>query len=180
MKKSLSILVALLVAAATITPLAALSLVSAGSSDDLFESEGMRGVTTDFLGSAGTIRTIPGPGAPWVIDEGEVRIDADGRLRVEVEGLVLDPATVPPPLGGTNPAGITHFRAIVSCLSVDQSGSPTVINVETDVNGDLLVMPTGVEGDAELDAMISLPDPCFGIIVFVTAPFGAWFAATGF
>ena len=115
---------------------------------------------------------------PWVIDEGEVRIDADGRLRVEVEGLVIDPA-VGGTLGGTNPA--PFFRVIVSCITgVDGTGSPTFTNVGIDVDGNTLSFPTGTEGDGELDTMITLPDTCFGIIVFVTSPGGSWFAATGF
>ena len=152
--------------------------------EELFESEGMRGLTTPFTNPPGStapfnnIRGVRGAGLPWVIDEGEVRIDADGRLRVEVEGLVVDPA-VGGALGGTNPA--PFFRVIVSCITgVDGTGSPTFTNVGTDVDGDTLSFPTGAEGDGELDAMITLPDTCFGIIVFVTSLGGMWFAATGF
>ena len=152
--------------------------------EELFESEGMRGLTTPFTNPPGStapfnnIRGVRGAGLPWVIDEGEVRIDADGRLRVEVEGLVIDPA-VGGALGGTNPA--PFFRVIVSCITgVDGTGNPTFTNVGSDVDGATLSFPTGAEGDGELDAMIMLPDTCFGIIVFVTAPNGSWFAATGF
>ncbi len=152
--------------------------------EELFESEGMRGLTTPFTNPMGApgptknIRGVPGAGLPWVIDEGEVRIDADGRLRVEVEGLVIDPA-VGGALGGTNPA--PSFRVIVSCITgVDGSGNPTFTNIESDVDGTTLSFPTAAEGDGELDATITLPDTCFGIIVFVTAPNGSWFAATGF
>ncbi len=152
--------------------------------EELFESEGMRGLTTPFTNPPGStapfnnIRGVRGAGLPWVIDEGEVRIDADGRLRVEVEGLVIDPA-VGGALGGINPA--PSFRVIVSCITgVDGTGNPTFTNVGTDVDGNNLSFPTGAEGDGELDATIILPDTCFGIIVFVTSPGGMWFAATGF
>lgn len=174
MKKSLSILIALLLGAAIAAPLAAVSLGSGGSSGEaIFESEGMRGVPTEFLAATGvTIRGVAGPGAPWVIDEGEVRIDADGRLRVEVDGLVIDPAHGPP-LGGINPA--PAFRVIVSCIDgTDGMGNPTFAEVITDP------FPADEEGDASLDTMISLPDPCFAIVVFVTHPvLHAWFAVTG-
>ncbi len=143
--------------------------VSAGG--DLFKSEGMRGVQAPFLRSF-AIRDVRGAGAPWIIDRGDVRIQEGGRLRVRVEGLVLDPATVPPPRGGTNP--VANFRAIVSCIDgVDFSDNPTFTNIVTER------FPADEEGDARLDTMIELPDPCFGIIVFVTSPGGSWFAATG-
>ena len=171
MKKSLSILVALLVAAAAITPLAALSLVSAGSSEEArFESEGMRGLTTELLGQDGTIRSVPGADFPWVIDEGEVKIE-DGKLQVEVKGLVLDPA-LGAPLGGTV-GSLTQFGVIVSCMTVI-AGSPEVENTP------VMLFDIDEEGDGELEIEISLPDPCFGLIVFVTSPGGSWFAVTGF
>ena len=150
---------------------------SAGSEDTLFESEGMRGVQAPFLNPV-EIRGVRGPGAPWILDEGEVEIERFGmgaaRLRVSVDGLVLDPATVPPPVGGTNP--VPNFRAIVSCLDgVDGVGNPTFTNVVTDN------FPADVEGNADVDTIIALPDPCFGIVVFVTTPFSPerWFAVTG-
>lgn len=94
------------------------------------------------------------------------------RLRVKVKELVLDPATVPAPVGGTNP--VPNFRAIVSCLDgVDGTGKPTFTNVVSET------FPADEEGDAKLDTLIMLPDPCFGIVVFVTSPGGSWFAVTG-
>lgn len=143
----------------------------------LFESEGMRGVSPDFL-SPVSIRDVMAPGAPWAIDRGEVKIEKTeiegvARVRVEVRGLVLDPEFVASPPGGTNPAA--NFRAIVSCIdAVDGTGTPTFTNVVSDL------FPADSAGNAELDTLLPLPDPCLGIIVFVTSPTERWFAITGF
>jgi hypothetical protein len=108
---------------------------------------------------------------PWEIDHGTADLRASGRLRVEVEGLVLarrDP--VPPALQGTNP--IPQFKAIVSCLTTT-GGAATTANVSTPL------VPASMTGDAEIDATLELPSPCFAPIVFVTSPGSMWFAVTG-
>ena len=55
-----------------------------------------------------SLHGIAGGGVPWAIDSGKAKLFADGRLEVEVEGLLL--------LNGTNP--IPNGRAIVTCSSV--------------------------------------------------------------
>ena len=54
----------------------------------------MAGIHPPFLGDAGlaAFRGVHGGGAPWVISEGVGSLRSDGRLRVRVRGLVLDPA----------------------------------------------------------------------------------------
>ena len=79
-------------------------------------------------------------------------------------------APVPPALQGTNP--IASFKAIVSCLS-SSGGAPTTVNVATDP------VPASATGDAEIEATVALPSPCFAPVVFVTSGGGSWFAATG-
>jgi hypothetical protein len=91
---------------------------------------------------------------------------ADGRLHVDVEGLVFAAG----PNQGTNT--IPAFKAIISCQTID-NGSATVSNISTGL------FPASTTGDAEVDARVSLPSPCIAPIVFVTSPTGAWFAATG-
>jgi hypothetical protein len=142
-------------------------------SSRVFESEGMRGVTVDFLNPV-TLRGVPGPGQPWALDRGEVKIEKTSaenvyRLRVEVRGLVLDPVTSTSPAAGTNP--VANFRAIVSCVDKPDG---TVTNVTSNL------FPANLAGDAELAELMNLPDPCMAIVVFVTSPAGNWFAVTGF
>jgi hypothetical protein len=46
-------------------------------------------------------------------------------------------------------------------------------NVETGL------VPATTTGNAEIEATVNLPSPCFAPIVFVTSPTGSWFAVTG-
>jgi hypothetical protein len=102
-------------------------------------------------------------------------LKSNGRLRVRVRGLVLDPAFVPPPLGGTNPIGT--FVAIVSALSADPSRNPVTLITPA--------FPASKDGDSEIAAALALPHPLYAPIVFVgflpptTPPAPRWFAVTG-
>jgi len=136
----------------------------------------MVAVTGPFVGSANAIRGINGGGLPWMISEGRGQLKSDGNLEVQVRGLVLfNGPPVPGNLQGTNP--IAAFRAVVSCQTI-VGGSPATRNVSTDP------FPATPDGNAEIEATISLPSPCIAPIVFVTngttPPPGAWFAVTGF
>ncbi len=90
----------------------------------------MAPVTGPFVGSANPIRGINGGGLPWQIAGAKGELEADGHLKVEVEGLVLlDGDPVPPALQGTNP--IANFQAIVSCMTI-VNGAAATANVATD------------------------------------------------
>lgn len=144
----------------------------AGSSDKVVEFDSMVGVSGPFLGTVNPVRGVPGGGLPWVLDRGEGELEADGKLEVEVQGLVLaDDPSVPPGLRLTNP--VPNFRAIVSCMIIDGAGNPAVVNVGTDN------FPASPAGDSEIEAQLDLPTPCFAPIIFVTSPGGSWFAVTG-
>jgi hypothetical protein len=109
---------------------------------------------------APTVQGLIGGGAPWVIDEGHAKLFADGRLEVDIDGLVLAGS-------GTNP--IANGRAIVTCNSVAAASSP--------------VVPFSATGDATVSTVLSLTSPCFAPAVFFVGvlPTGAerWFAVTG-
>jgi hypothetical protein len=100
---------------------------------------------------------VTGAGAPWSIDQGRAVLFADGRVHVEVEGLILTAL-------GRNPASTGKVR--VSCNGLPVAETATV--------------PFSPEGDAEVDAVVSLPSPCFGPSIFFTSAGGSWFAVTGF
>ncbi len=123
-------------------------------------------VVGPYVGSANPIRGVNGGGLPWQLASGNVDLRADGRLHVEVEGLVFAAG----PNQGTNT--VPSFKAIVSCQTID-AGAAAVSNTST------ALFPASTAGDAEIDATVSLPSPCYAPIVFVTSPGGAWFAATG-
>ena len=104
------------------------------------------------------IAGITGAGAPWVIDEGRAQLFADGRIHVDVEGLVI-PGRVPP-----NP--VDFGKAVVSCNGVFAD--------------DTALVPFSDEGNATVDDVVTLPAQCQGVTVFFTSPTGGWFAVTGF
>jgi hypothetical protein len=153
---------------ATIGLLMAFS-VGAWADDDLLEADTMVGVNGPFVGNANPIRGVNGGGLPWVLDEADVELDRDGKLDVEVEGLII-------PDMGNNPA--PFFKVIVSCLSVDADGILVTANVMT-TNGDEVMEGDPLNGDARIQADVVLPTPCIAPIVFVTSPNGDWFSATG-
>src|SRR4029450_8425199 len=101
----------------------------AGDRRKIFALDVMAPWSEPFTGATNAIRGVPGGGLPWELDAAKGELRADGRLEVEVEGLVLARrAPVPEALQGTNP--IASFKAIVSCLTVD-GGTAATVNVST-------------------------------------------------
>jgi len=129
----------------------------------------MVGVPPTFTGTQNPIRGIDGGGLPWMLTSASGSLKDSGKLKVEVEGLVLAAG----PNEGKNP--IADFRATVSCLTTGG-----VIDNETT---GLFPATTGSAlsggGNADIEAILSLPHPFIAPIIFVTSPGGAWFAATG-
>jgi hypothetical protein len=141
--------------------------LASGTSDKVLKFERMAPVVSPWTGATGVpIRGLAGGGVPWSIERGTGFLRADGRLHIEVEGLII-------PARGNNPIGA--FRGVVNCLT---PGSPT-----DGVNLVTAPAPATMAGDATIDARVDLPETCVAPIVFVTngtgsAP-GAWFASTG-
>jgi len=143
----------------------------------VLEFQTMVGVDGPFLGGANPIRGISGGGLPWVLDSAKGELKDDGKLEVEVMGLVIPETDAPLPCGGAacNPA--PYFKAVVSCLTV-VDGMVEADTIST-ANGSEVMIGDPKNGDAKIEAMLDLPDPCVAPIVFVTNPGGAWFAVTG-
>lgn len=141
----------------------------------VLEFETMVGVDGPFLGQINPIRGINGGGLPWVLEEGEGRLRADGKLSVKVRGLII-PASAPSTAAGTNPA--PFFLAAVSCMTTDGGMNILTENVYT-TPAETTMLGDPRNGDANIKATVSLPSPCLAPIVFVTSPGGAWFAVTG-
>lgn len=162
---------AALVAAST---LALASTAGADKSAKVLEWDTMAGNSRPYIGAVnGAIRGVPAGGLPWVVTRADGELRANGKLEVEVTGLVIDPNDAVAQargLAGTNPS--PTFKAIVSCQTIE-GGQAVVKNVATDA------VPASATGDAEIEAMVSLPSPCIAPIVFVTSGGGAWFLATG-
>jgi hypothetical protein len=171
MKAALLAVVATAAAATLLVP--SLGLGS-GDGRKVLEARVLAAVVPPYTGATNPIRGVPGAGAPWVIGDSEADLRSDGRLQIEVNGLVLAPA-VGPPLAGTNP--VANFDAVVSCQTT-VNGAAAVSNVRTES------FPANTAGDAEFEGNVDLPTPCFAPIVFVAIP-GAnggpdrWLAVTG-
>ena len=141
----------------------------------------MTGVPRPYTGGTNAIRGVSGGGVPWVVYSAEGELTASGKLKVTVRGLVIDPndaVAISRGLAGTNPS--PTFKAIVSCLSKDMAGNPTTVNVSTDAFSATTGLASAGGGNADIEAMVSLPMPCIAPIIFVTSGGGSWFAATGF
>lgn len=115
-------------------------------------------------GAAAVFPGVQGGAVPWMLEKGDARLFADGRLQVSVQGLVF---AAGPNLGrNTIPTG----QAIVSC-----NGGADIV-----MSGPVRYSVPG--GDAEVDEQIALPATCLGPVVFFAGITGAgprWFAVTG-
>jgi hypothetical protein len=150
----------LMVGIAVLAALALGNVASASAGGQKILDTSLTGIPTGGLGLDGII----GGGVPWALDDGRAKLFADGRLQVEVEGLVLN--TTPP--NPVNP--IPTARAIVTCGHVVAARSA--------------IVPFSPAGDGRVRTTVSLPSPCLAPTVFwvgVTAT-GAerWFAVSGF
>lgn len=167
--KSLVLCTVVLVVLAAVQPATG---VRPSDNSTILEFNTMAPVTRPYTGNTNPIRGVPGGGLPWIIGSANGELKSDGRLEIKVNGLVLaaDPS-VPVAVQLTNP--LPSFRATVSCLSIDSNKLPTTVNVSTDA------FQATHQGDSDIETIVSLPAPCIAPIVFVTAPSGAWLAATG-
>lgn len=124
------------------------------------EGNGLTVLHADVAGSLPSDPALfgvsPG-GAPWVVDHGDVRLRS-GRLDVRVSGLII-------PTTGVNP--VTELAASVVCNGAVVATTATVA--------------FSPEGDAQIDAAVTLPDRCLAPVVLLN-PRGnpaVYIAATG-
>ncbi|HEX2625589.1 MAG TPA: hypothetical protein VHL56_01635 [Candidatus Limnocylindrales bacterium] len=146
-------LVRLGLALALIAVLAVASTASAAAGGRKLLDSTMTGLPTGSL----VLDGVTGGGVPWSITDGHVQLFADGRLHVDVEGLVIT-AT------GTNP--VTTGKAVLACGDAPFSSTD--------------VVPFSSTGDATIDTVIAVPAQCLAPAVFFTNATGRWFAVTGF
>ena len=106
------------------------------------------------------IAGVTGAGHAWAIEEGNAKLFSDGRLLINVEGLVLTPE-------GTNP--VANVKGVVSC-----NGGASAADIVS--SG---VVPLSIpDGDAHINQSLTLPSPCLDPVIFVTNAAGAWFAVS--
>jgi len=92
-----------------------------------------------------TIGGVTSGGAPWVVRHGTAVLTDEGRLRVEVRGLIL------PSTGNTGP--VTQIAASVVCSNA-VAATTTAVNLSSN-------------GNAEIRAKVTLPSPCLGAVVLI-------------
>jgi hypothetical protein len=129
----------------------------------------MVGNSPAFTGATNPIRGINGGGLPWMLNSATGQLLSNGRLDIEVRGLVLAAGAN----AGSNP--VAAFGAIVSCLGADGS----VQNIATETFPATTGPAREGGGNARIRAQVALPETCIAPIIFVTSPAGSWFAATG-
>jgi hypothetical protein len=159
---------------AAVTVVAILGFAFAGAagakSNRVLAFDVMTPVVVPYTGSTNPIRGINGGGVAWELSSGRGWLTTGGSLKVEVEGLVLA-ATHSNPIGS--------FKAVVSCQTI-ADGTAQVVNVATGTFPASTGLASAGGGNADIEAQVTLPQPCIAPIIFVTSPGGSWFAATGF
>ncbi|HYV07940.1 MAG TPA: hypothetical protein VFB82_25330 [Blastocatellia bacterium] len=126
-----------------------------------------------------TIRGVLAGGAPWVVKNGKITLDPNGRLKVRVKGLVIGDGAlangnpVPANLIGTT-AGVATVHAALTCGGPGGGVAFTI----TPTHG----VPLDADGDFEIDERITIPDICAQPIVLIRigdpATPGPWIAAS--
>ena len=140
----------------------------------LLQFNTMYGVDGPFVGDRHPVRGFPGDELPWVIKSAEGKLEENGHLKLQVKGLVFaDDPSVSPDLQGINDE--SQFRVVVSCLT--EEGEDNVIERFVVTPG----FPATHSGDASVNTVIALPNPCVAPVLLVLAGSeDKWFAVNGF
>ncbi|MGZ4385314.1 MAG: hypothetical protein ACXVZO_00165 [Gaiellaceae bacterium] len=148
----------LLVAVSLLVPLV-VAVAAMGSRMGVGHEEGGATIlSTTLAPSVPTDPTFHGVapgGVPWVLEHGDARLRADGRLNVEIEGLVI------PSLGTAGP--VTSVSASLYCGA----------DAMTAAAATTVAVPLSQHGDAEISTRISLPSSCLAPILVVNPNGGA-------
>jgi hypothetical protein len=108
-------------------------------------------------------------GKIWKIDSGQVALGGDGKLSVDIRGLVLNDPSVGQYNG--SPDGVDAVAAAVVC-----SGKGGSVAAQTDP------ATLSKNGDVRIDTTVSVPKTCADPIVLIRERYegkiGGWLAAT--
>ena len=122
-----------------------------------------------------TIGGVTSAGAPWVVSQGQASVSGDGRVRVQVQGLLLGVGAPADLVGTTGP--VTMVGATLVCGGSGGAVVPEAVAVTPS--------PLSLAGNAEIEQDVTLPAACFGPAVVVrifntaTTQLGSFIAATG-
>lgn len=138
----------------------------AAADDEILEGK-LRSCPSDGTAIGG----VKSCGKVWKIRSGEVDLDRDGDLEVEIKGLVLDDASTGESNGTAD--GVTHVVAALVC-----GGSGGSVVAESDR------FPLSKSGTANFETKLKLPGQCIAPVLLIREVWegkvGGWLAVTGF
>jgi hypothetical protein len=118
-------------------------------------------------------------GVPWVVSTGEATISPNGRIHVEVQGLLIGAGAPANLVGTTGP--VTMVAATLVCGGT--GGTPVLVP-----DGSVTPSPLNSAGNAQIDQVVTFSPGCFGpeVLVRIFDPsmalgsqLGAFIAVTG-
>jgi hypothetical protein len=154
----------------TITPLGAVA------DDSLVRFDGGIGVdpVSGIVSNApalNVVRGVPPGGFPWVIKRLRADVKADGRVQLDVRGLLLS---------GGNVIGTNGGQRVLAMLFCGAPGANGTLGTATAHISDPAGVPLAANGDVEIDDVLSPvpPSPCDNPALLIATP-GThhWFAA---
>ncbi len=153
------------VAIKTASLLAGFSLISAAAAADI------KADLAPCLANKTAIGNVGSCGKIWKLKSGKASLSNNGKLKVVVNGLVLNDVTVGE-YNGT-PDGVDAVAAAVIC----HGPGGAAVAAQTDP------VPLSQKGDAQVEANISLPNGCVGPVIVLRERYegkiGGWLAGTG-
>jgi hypothetical protein len=103
-----------------------------------------------------TVGGVASGGAPWIVAEGKASISGNGKLGVEIHGLLLTTGAPANLVGTTGP--VMMVAASLVC-----GGSGGVVAASTDG------VPLSPAGDAQIEATVTVPPTCMAPVILVRA-----------
>jgi hypothetical protein len=139
-------------------------VVGLGQADEILKGK-LRACVKDGT----TFGEVGSCGKVWKLGSGEAKLEADGKIKVEVKGLVLNDEST----GNSNgtPDGVTDVVATVIC------GGKLAAMAER-------VKLSSPKGEAKAEAKLTIPAKCDKPVVLLREVWegkvGGWLAGTGF
>jgi hypothetical protein len=140
---------------------------AARADDDVFE-----GKLRPCLSDGTSIGGVNSCGKRWKLKSGEVDLDRDGDIEVELKGLVLDDAST----GEFNGTADGVTQVVVSLVCGGTGKAMVVAESER--------FPLSKDGMASVETKLKMPAACVAPVILVReiwdGKVGGWLAATGF
>ena len=117
------------------------------------------------------VRGVPPGGFPWVIKRLRADVSADGRVHVDVRGLIL---------AGGNVIGTNGGQRVLAMLFCGAPGPGGSLGTATAHSSDLAGVPLDPNGNVEIDDVLmpAPPSPCDNAALLIVTPGNHhWFAA---